>query len=71
MSLLYEPLNRYETNLVNTVASGVELLKTLSTDNVKLLPDLFHMNIEETDLAYAIRAGGDFVDNLHFVDSNR
>jgi len=41
--LIYEPLDRYETNLVNTVASGVELLKILSTDNVKLLPDLFHM----------------------------
>ena len=44
--LIYEPLNRYETNLVNTIADGVNLIKSLKTDNVKLLADLFHMNIE-------------------------
>ena len=71
VALIYEPLNRYETNLVNTVSDGVALLKMLSTDNVKLLLDLFHMNIEESDLAHAIRQGGDSVGHLHFVDSNR
>ena len=53
--LIYEPLNRYETNIVNTQADGVALLKTLKTANVKLLADLFHMNIEETNIAGAIR----------------
>lgn len=69
--LLYEPLNRYETNLVNTVADGVALLQSLSTRNVKLLADLFHMNIEEVDLAAALRSGGEHVGHVHFVDSNR
>ena len=69
--LLYEPLNRYETNLVNTVESGVRLLQTLSTTNVKLLADLFHMNIEEVNIADAIRAGKNYIGHLHFVDSNR
>jgi sugar phosphate isomerase/epimerase len=69
--LIYEPLNRYETNLINTVAAGVELLKSLSTDNVKLLADLFHMNIEETNLADAIRAGKGYIGHVHFVDSTR
>jgi sugar phosphate isomerase/epimerase len=69
--LIYEPLNRYETNQVNTVAQGVELMESLSTDNVKLLCDLFHMNIEEQDVAAALRAGGDHVGHVHFVDSNR
>ncbi len=69
--LLYEPLNRYETNLVNTVEAGVSLLGSLSTKNVKLLADLFHMNIEERDIAEAIRAGGSHIGHLHFVDSNR
>ena len=45
--LFYEPLNRYETNLFNTLAEGVAVLESLTTDNVKLLADLFHMNIEE------------------------
>ena len=69
--LIYEPLNRYETNLITTIADGVEFLKTLSTDNVKLLADLFHMNIEEANLADAIRAGKGHIGHVHFVDSNR
>ncbi|HWB10239.1 MAG TPA: sugar phosphate isomerase/epimerase family protein [Pirellulales bacterium] len=69
--LVYEPLNRYETNLVNTVESGVRLLKTLSTKNVVLLADLFHMNIEEANLPEAIRLGRGHIGHLHFVDSNR
>lgn len=71
VALIYEPLNRYETNLVNTVADGVKLLKSLSVDNVKLLADLFHMNIEEANLADAIRTGKDSIGHVHFVDSNR
>ncbi|MEL6106931.1 MAG: sugar phosphate isomerase/epimerase family protein [Planctomycetota bacterium] len=69
--LIYEPLNRYETNQCCTVAQGVALLKTLSTSNVKLLCDLFHMNIEETDVAAALVQGADLVGHIHFVDSNR
>jgi sugar phosphate isomerase/epimerase len=69
--LIYEPLNRYETNLINTIEDGVQLMSSLATENVKLLADLFHMNIEESDLAAAIRAGGDHIGHVHFVDSNR
>lgn len=69
--LIYEPLNRYETNLIKTVADGVSFLKTLSTDNVKLLADLFHMNIEEADIAGALREGAGHIGHVHFVDSNR
>jgi sugar phosphate isomerase/epimerase len=69
--LIYEPLNRYETNLVNTVEAGVKLLSSLSTKNVVLLADLFHMNIEEVDIAAALRAGGKHIGHVHFVDSNR
>lgn len=69
--LIYEPLNRYETNLLKTVSEGVEYLETLETKNVKLLADLFHMNIEESCLAQAIREGKDHIGHIHFVDSNR
>ena len=71
LSLLYEPLNRYETNLINRLEDGVGLLKGLATTNVKLLADLYHMNIEEVDLATAIRAAGSYVGHVHFADSNR
>ncbi len=69
--LVYEPLNRYETNLIKTISDGVAFLKTLSTGNVTLLADLFHMNIEERDLAAAIRSGAGWIGHVHFVDSNR
>jgi sugar phosphate isomerase/epimerase len=69
--LIFEPINRYETNLVNTLAAGVNLVQSLATRNVKLLPDLFHMNIEEVDPATAIRAAAGLIGHLHFVDSNR
>jgi len=69
--LIYEPLNRYETNLIKTVAEGVGFLKTLSTRNVRLLADLFHMNIEEANVAESIRLGKGAIGHVHFVDSNR
>lgn len=69
--LLYEPLNRYETNQCNTIEGGISLLRSLSTKNVLLLADLFHMNIEESSIAGALRAGAEFIGHVHFVDSNR
>jgi sugar phosphate isomerase/epimerase len=69
--LLFEPLNRYETNLLNTVTDSVNFLKSLRTRNVKLLCDLFHMNIEEHSIADAVREAGPLVGHVHFADSNR
>ena len=69
--LLFEPLNRYETNLFNRVADTLEFFKTLRTQNIKLLCDLFHMNIEEADIASALRLAGAKLGHIHFVDSNR
>ncbi len=69
--VLLEPLNRYETNLFNRVADTLEFLKTLRTRDVKLLCDLFHMNIEEVEIAAALRLAGEKLGHVHFVDSNR
>jgi sugar phosphate isomerase/epimerase len=69
--LLIEPLNRYESNLLNTVEQGVELLRPLRTRSPRLLCDLFHMNIEEVSIADALRAAGPLVGHVHFADSNR
>ena len=69
--LLIEPLNRYETNLLMTLDDGSQLLKRLTTKSVKLLADLFHMNIEEVNVADAIRRAGADIGHVHFVDSNR
>jgi sugar phosphate isomerase/epimerase len=69
--LIYEPLNRYETNLITSLGEGVALLQELKTKNVKLLADLFHLNIEEVDIAAAIRHAAGDVGHVHLADSNR
>ncbi len=69
--LLYEPLNRYETNLLNRVDDTLSFLKPLRARNVKLLCDLFHMNIEEAGIRDALRLTGPQLGHIHFADSNR
>jgi len=69
--LLYEPLNRYETDLLNRQADAAAFLRSRGLTNVRLLCDLFHMNIEEADIAGALTACGDLVGHVHWADSNR
>ncbi len=69
--VIMEPLNRYESNLVNRMEDGVALLESLEKSNVKLLGDLFHMNIEEVRIGDALRQAGPRLGHVHFVDSNR
>lgn len=71
VTLIYEPLNRYETNLLNTLEAGSKFLDTLDTKSVKLLADLFHMNIEEENLEESILNWGKYIGHIHFADSNR
>jgi sugar phosphate isomerase/epimerase len=69
--LLYEPLNRYETDLFNRQREAATFLTLHGLHDVKLLCDLFHMNIEEADPAAALAAVGDRVGHVHWADSNR
>jgi sugar phosphate isomerase/epimerase len=69
--LLYEPLNRYETNLFNRQGDAAAWLESRGLFNVRLLCDLFHMNIEEADIAAGLVAAGSWVGHVHWADSNR
>ena len=69
--LLLEPLNRYETNFINRLEEGVKIIESLETDNVRLLADLFHMNIEEQSIENALSQAANYIGHIHFVDSNR
>ena len=71
VSLVVEPINRYETDLVNTVDEGLDLLKQVGADNVGLLPDTFHMNIEEPVIADSLRRAAPRLRHFHVADSNR
>jgi len=66
-----EPLNRYETDLVHTVAEGLKLAERVGADNFGLLLDTFHMNIEEPVIEDSIRACGGRIFHFHVADSNR
>ena len=67
--ILYEPLNRYKTDQCNTLAQGSSMIGGLFC--TKLLADWFHMNIEESDMADAIRKAATAIGHIHFADSNR
>ncbi len=69
--VVIEPINRYETQLLNTVASALNFLDRLGLDQVGLLLDTFHMNIEEPSLPDSIRMAGDRLLHFHLADSNR
>jgi D-psicose/D-tagatose/L-ribulose 3-epimerase len=71
VKLAIEPLNRFETDLINTVDQGVRLIEEVGASNVGLLLDTFHMNIEEKDIPAAIlRAAGRIVE-FHACSSDR
>jgi sugar phosphate isomerase/epimerase len=69
--LALEPLNRYETDLIHTVADGLDLIERVGADNVGLLLDTFHMNIEEPVIEDSIRACAGRIFHFHVADSNR
>lgn len=71
VGLAIEPLNRFETDMVNTVEQGVRLCDRIGRDNVGLLLDTFHMNIEEKDIAGAIRAAEGHIRNFHACENDR
>ena len=69
--LAIEPLNRYETDLIRSVAEGLDLLDRLGADNVGLLLDTFHMNIEEPSIEGSMASAGERIFHFHVADSNR
>ena len=66
-----EPINRYETFLIMSLDHALSFLKAVGAANLKIHLDTFHMNIEEPDLAGAIRRAGSLLVNMHVSDSNR
>jgi D-psicose/D-tagatose/L-ribulose 3-epimerase len=71
VKLVIEVLNRYESHLVNTASQAVTFVSDVGADNVGILLDAYHMNIEEPDPAAAIRTAGSRLWLYHAADSNR
>jgi len=71
VSLLLEPLNRYECDWLNTTEDALSIIAQLDVANLKYLADTYHMNIEEVNIAASIRRAGSALGYVHLVDSNR
>jgi sugar phosphate isomerase/epimerase len=71
VNLCLECWNRYETYMLNRLDQAVAMAKIINKDNVGVMGDLFHMNIDESDIAQAIINTGSYLTHIHFADSNR
>ncbi|HKZ44146.1 MAG TPA: 5-keto-L-gluconate epimerase [Anaerolineales bacterium] len=69
--LALEPINRYETTLINSTTEGLTLIEQVKAKNFGLLLDTFHMNIEEAVIEESIRKCGNHILHFHVADSNR
>ena len=71
ITLGIEVLNRFEGYLLNTAAEALAYVKAVGEDNVKVMLDTFHMNIEEDSLVDAIKTAGPFLGHFHIGEANR
>ncbi|MCK5702580.1 MAG: TIM barrel protein, partial [Cyclobacteriaceae bacterium] len=71
VKLFREPVNRYEINFINSVSDGIELMKKVNMPNIKLMPDVFHMNIEDVTIGPELERNINFIEYIHLADSNR
>jgi sugar phosphate isomerase/epimerase len=71
VSLLIEPVNRYELNFINNLDEGAALIGKLRCKNFGLMPDVFHMNIEDDRIGGSLIRHARLVRYIHLADSNR
>ena len=71
VTLCIEPLNRFETDFLNTCDKGLKLIKAVGSKAVKLHLDTFHMNIEEKNQGAAIKKAGKLLAHFHACGSDR
>ena len=69
--LAIEPINRYETNLINGVVDALALIQEIGADNVGVLYDTFHANIEEPHIETGLLVCRTRLFHIHLADSNR
>lgn len=71
VSLVIEPLNRYEIDFLNTLHQTHEVVEMINRVNVGILADTFHMNIEEARIEESILSVSKKLYHFHVADSNR
>ncbi len=71
VTVIIEPVNRYELNFINSLDEGAEVISELKDGNIGLMPDLFHMNMEDDRIGKSIIRNARYIKYIHFADSNR
>jgi sugar phosphate isomerase/epimerase len=71
IELIVEPVNRYEVNFINSCAEGLDIVKAAGRQCIKLMPDLFHMNIEDVSFRQIFESAREYISYVHVADSNR
>lgn len=71
VTLGMEVLNRYEGYILNTCDEAIDFVDEIGSSHVKIMLDTFHMNIEEENIAAAIRKAGSRLGHLHLGEQNR
>ncbi len=71
LEIALEPLNRFESDLINTAEDVVRLINDINHPAAKILLDGFHMTIEEADLETAIRLAGDRLIHVQVSENYR
>lgn len=71
ITIAIEPLNRFETYFLNTAADAVKLAAEIDDPNVGILFDTFHANIEEKDIALALRSTAACLKHVHTCENDR
>jgi len=69
--LALEPLNRFETDMINIVSQGLEFIGQTGMDNVGLHLDTFHMHLEEKNSGDAIRLANQKIYHFHACENDR
>lgn len=71
VTIAFEMIDRFESDWLNTVDEGLELLEYFQSEKLTLHLDTFHMNIEEPDCVKSILKAGKRIGHVHVADSDR
>jgi 5-keto-L-gluconate epimerase len=71
LRIAIEPQNRFQSTFLRTTAESIEFIRRLGSDQLGLVLDTFHMNIEESDFETPFRIAADRLFHVHFADNHR
>lgn len=71
VSIAIETVGRFQTNFINTLEQAYSVVDKVNRDSVKVMMDIFHMQLEEADYLASIEKYQDYNIHVHLADSNR